>query len=164
MGLVNTGVLTLRNSAWTRLFLQRWWTGPPPGRDAQVDTAQGWRAQCDQDAFDSLYSHYLRQEEAAVAAGGGGPVAEAERISAMVRVLPMRALNSHPPAMVHQQRGDPVLHLMGETTALRRAAFRRAWEEEGGVCAAAAAGAPLPAQLGLHREALQDIARYGDRI
>jgi hypothetical protein len=147
MGLLNTGVLLLRNSAWTRAFLQDWWSGPPG--------AQDWRGQCDQDAFDGLYAHYLRRgEETGLAA------AEAEDFASKVRVLPMRALNSHPPAMVHQRPGDPVLHLMGESTALRRAAFRRAWAD--GVCAAAAAapGTQTPVQLGLHRGALQDIARY----
>jgi hypothetical protein len=144
MGLLNTGVLVLRNSAWTRTFLEQWWSGPPGTQD--------WRGQCDQDAFDGLCAHYLRREQEEEAA------ADAEGVASKVRVLPMRALNSHPPAMVHQRPGDPVLHLMGESTALRRAAFRRAWAD--GVCAAAASEAQMPAQLGLHREALQDIARY----
>jgi hypothetical protein len=67
----------------------------------------------------------------------------------------MDRLNSHPPAMLHQQAHNQVLHLMGETTPLRTAVFRRALHA---VCDARSGGI-LPPQLGVTREAILDIAR-----
>lgn len=150
MGLINTGVLLLRNTPWMRRFLHQWWYGPHsvPG-DALLDASSSssgaaWRQVCDQDAFDRLYTHYTNTW------APGDP-----RVSEKVKVLPMDALNSHPPAMVHQRPESSVLHLMGEHTALRRELFRRAW---GNVCAARSGGV-LPLQLGLKREVLLSYAR-----
>jgi len=162
MGLINTGVLLLRNTTWMRGFLNQWWYGPhsAPGggggglednsMNSSAITASSasiarWRHVCDQDAFDRLYAHYTNTWTP------GSP-----RIAEKVKVLPMDALNSHPPAMVHQRPESAVLHLMGEHTALRRELFRKAWTN---VCAARSGGV-LPLQLGLKREVLLNHARY----
>lgn len=146
MGLINTGVLLLRNTPWLKVFLNQWWYGPhsAPGRVVDAEASRKWRSVCDQDAFDKLYSHH------ALSGTQGSPL-----MTDKVLVLPMDALNSNPPAMLHQKSESPVLHLMGEATALRRELFRRAW---GNVCAARSGGV-LPAQLGLHREILLSYAR-----
>lgn len=145
MGLINTGVLVLRNTPWLRQFLYYWWYGPP-GRDA--NNGREWRSVCDQDAFDRLYSYYASLEAA--------DPSRAPKISDKVRVLAMDALNSHPPAMLHQHEHNPVLHLMGETTAMRRELFRLAWSSS--VCGARTGGI-LPVQLGLNREVILSYAR-----
>jgi len=161
MGLINTGVLLLRNTPWMRRFLHQWWYGPHsmPGSaddDSSISSASStssasWRNVCDQDAFDRLYAHYTNTW-----------TPESPRMSDKVKVLPMDALNSHPPAMVHQRPESAVLHLMGEHTALRRELFRKAWTN---VCAARSGGI-LPLQLGLKREVLLNYARviYGDAV
>ena len=46
-GYINTGVLLVRNNAWSRWFLNEWWNG----HDRSVF--------CDQDAFDLLYTNYI---------------------------------------------------------------------------------------------------------
>jgi hypothetical protein len=148
MGLVNTGVLVLRNTAWSRQFLAQWWYGihspdQEPGDAQQLE----WRSQCDQDAFDRLYAYVTKNTGAR----------EQQDVSTKIKILPMDAINSHPPAMLHQHPHNPVLHLMGETTALRRRAFQWAWTQ--GVCGPWQDGAPQK-QLGLNRTTLQNIARY----
>lgn len=140
MGLINTGVMILRNSAWTRDFLSRWW--------AVVDRNK----RCDQDAFDVLYAQYKRGEVEANAQLGDVPLEDA------IKILPMGALNSHPPAMLHQQSDSQVLHLMGESSAMRASAFKFAFKR---VCDAVERKSPLEEQLGLNRSTLLSIARYG---
>ena len=147
LGLANTGVMLLRNTPWMGQFLRDWWYGP----SSTASSSPQWRKQqCDQDAFDRLYAHYT-------AARKGDHNSQADDIATKVRVLPMDALNSHPPATLHQHEDSAVLHLMGEETAVRSAVFRRGWAE--GVCATQSrAGASYPPQLGLHRQVLQNIA------
>ena len=154
MGLINTGVLMARNTPWVRDFLARWWYGHEHGYRSGTVTAQRaqqtglqWRSVCDQEAFDRLYAWYIQQQ--------GDTSVAANLIAQKVRVLPMHALNSHPPAMLHQQATHRVLHLMGEASALRREVFRTAWSS---VCAARSGGV-LPPQLGVHREVLLNTAR-----
>jgi len=144
MGLVNTGTLLLRNTPWLRDFLRQWWYGPG-GSMGNTAASELWRSVCDQDAFDRLYSHYSATWRE------GMP-----RISDKVKVLPMDAINSHPPAVVHQRAENAVLHLMGEDTAMRRELFRRAW---GTVCAARSGGVLAP-QLGLNKNILLLYARW----
>lgn len=62
----------------------------------------------------------------------------------------MNALNSHPPAMLHQSEEDPVLHLMGEVTSMRSAIFLKGLQA---VCTARSGGI-LPNQLGLKRDVI----------
>lgn len=128
MGLINTGVLLLRNTAWTRRFISEWWSGPYRYNDSDESyrtRQRDWRSsQCDQDAFDRLYSHYSLSENS--------NVDRENAISVRVKVLPMDALNSHPPATLHHQPHAPVLHLMGETSEMRRRVFHRAWHS--GIC------------------------------
>lgn len=127
-GLINTGLLVLRNSEWTKNFLLQWLS--------IADT----KTVCDQIAFDQVY----RQR-----------VALGESLSDDIAILPMNFLNSFPPAMLHQQDSDPVLHLMGETSAMRSAAFATAWNA---ICDAKDQGVLAP-QLGLSRNKLLKIAR-----
>lgn len=142
MGLINTGVLVIRNSPWARRFLEQWWYGPANGD-------VGWRdSQCDQDAFDRLYAQYAAQQPSGYGERDG------TRTVKEILVLPMDALNSHPPATLHQKSHNVILHLMGESTDMRRKAFQHAWEK--GLCGAGET--PLP-QLGLQRSVLQDMAR-----
>lgn len=150
MGLINTGVLVLRNTPWLQQFLHYWWYGPPIG-----PSGIHWRSVCDQDAFDRLYSYYASLETGTGTATPSN-FATATRISEKVKVLPMDALNSHPPAMLHQQAHSPVLHLMGEATAMRRELFRLAWSTS--ICGARSGGV-LPPQLGLNRDVILSFAR-----
>ena len=201
MGLINTGVLVLRNTAWMRRFLAEWWDGPTvvgpninnnnmnTGLGANKGHGQKWRAsQCDQDAFDQLYSHYARintNTNTNTNAGAGKGKMRHNKIktdedkdkdevviSTRVKVLSMDALNSHPPATLHQQPHSPVLHLMGESAEMRRRVFQQAWHL--GVCAsvktqadAVVSNAKLfrpQQQLGISRRALQAIARWSELI
>ena len=145
MGLINTGVLVLRNTPWLRQFLHYWWHGPPVEGSP---SGREWRSVCDQDAFDRLYSYFASLEATGPSTVG--------KISEKVKVLAMDALNSHPPAMLHQRAHSPVLHLMGEATAMRRELFRLAWSTS--ICGARSGGV-LPAQLGLNREVILAFAR-----
>jgi hypothetical protein len=221
MGLVNSGFMVLRNTAWLRGFLREWWYGPRELReqllkahaqgqgqgqagvnigvragtgknaslhgggsnssaaaaaatanDVDADTiAAGvaWRRSlCDQDAFDKLFA--LRAYRSSPTStsrsinSSSGMEEKKEKkekkedddsVRIKIKVLPMDALNSHPPAMLHQQDSSPVLHLMGESTALRSSVFRAAW---GSVCAARSGGV-LPLQLGADRAALLRFGR-----
>lgn len=137
MGLINTGFLILRNTPWMRSFLHDWWY-------SAVDKT----IVCDQDAFDQLYARYSNREEKEQQ-HEAQPL-HADSIRRKVKVLPMDALNSHPPATLHQQDSNRVLHLMGETTSLRTAVFRKGFQN---ICAARSGGV-LPAQLGLRRDVL----------
>ncbi len=136
MGLMNTGFMLLRNTPWTREFVSRWWGVADRG------------TVCDQDAFDLLYKQYVSEEKSS----GSSSVAS---IGDKVRILSMDRLNSHPPAMLHQEPHNPVLHLMGETSAMRTAVFRRAFTA---VCEARSGGV-LPPQLGISRQVLLSTAR-----
>lgn len=106
MGLINTGVLVLRNTPWMRLFLHHWWYGPHStpelesggGSSEAAEASRQWRSVCDQDAFDRLYSLYAQ------VAGPPDPDSP-YRISDKVKVLAMDAINSHPPR--DQQPGAP---------------------------------------------------------
>jgi hypothetical protein len=92
---VNSGAMIIKNNAWSRNFLQEWYEFA----DRHFF--------CDQDQFDKLYI--------------------ANRVSKnydkYIAVLPPDALNSDPPAMNRQKPFNQVLHLMGETTAIRQVAF-----------------------------------------
>jgi hypothetical protein len=220
MGLINSGFLVLRNTAWLRGFLSEWWYGPRELRGQLLEAhahAQGqgqgqgqagvsigasarknaslhgggcngsaaaatanevdadtvaagvaWRrSMCDQDAFDKLFAlRALRStttsSTSSTSTSSSGREAKKEQkeedgdsVRIKIKVLPMEALNSHPPAMLHQQDSAPVLHLMGESTALRASVFRAAW---GSVCAARSGGV-LPLQLGVDRAALLRFGR-----
>lgn len=130
MGLINTGVLIVRNSPSARAFLRRWWT--------IADRTHT----CDQDAFDMVFKEHLaietnrknnRGKRRSDDGGSGSGSRSAPYDNGMslmspieerIRVLPMNALNSHPPAKLRQQPQDPVLHLMGESVNLRKTVFR----------------------------------------
>lgn len=92
-GVANTGCFIVKNSAWSRAFLSTWWTS--------FDKTQGH----DQTFFDRLYKSL--------------PPAERSHIT----ILPVNVLNSMPPPMLLQSPGDGVLHLMGESTELRKRVF-----------------------------------------
>eukprot|EP00981_Chlorochromonas_danica_P003343 scaffold644_cov168-Ochromonas_danica.AAC.35 len=125
LGLINSGVLILRNTEWSRALLDAWW-----------QVANRTKV-CDQDAFDLLYRQWTTEEKK------------------KVKLLATDALNSHPPAWKHIADHNAVLHLMGESAALRAQVFRKAFLF---VCAARSGGM-LQKQLGIDRQFIQDKAR-----
>jgi hypothetical protein len=133
-GYINSGMLLLRNTLWTREFLQRWWT--------VADRSNI----CDQDAFDELYHLY------AVESNQNNN--KQYDFNKKIVVLPRDALNTDPPATLKLLPHNQVLHLMGESTSYRTAIFGKAFHS---ICEARTGGI-LPAQLGLHRKLLHDNA------
>ena len=135
LGLINTGVMILRNTQWTRSLLAKWWTVAEHQRTAV----------CDQDAFDMVYQELLREQ--ALEKGEKGTVDK-------IVILSTDALNSHPPAWMHQTPSNAVLHLMGESSLFRAAVFRKGFSA---VCAARSGGMLLT-QLGLDADTMLDFA------
>jgi len=109
---------------------------------------------CDQDAFDQLYTLYSNREEQEQLTSTSPKEPSRDSIRHKVKVLPMDALNSHPPATLQQKDSNRVLHLMGEVTSLRKMVFRKGFKN---ICAARSGGV-LPAQLGLRRDVLTRYA------
>ena len=155
-GYINSGFLLVRNSAWLRSFLQRWW-------DA-ADRA----TVCDQDAFDIVYTAYSREEKEREEKKrardrdekGVSDATAAATLAELIRMLPRDALNTDPPASLRQKPENQVLHLMGESTALRVEVFRQGWQQVCKSISSSTAGGNsggnsnmevLPSQLGLHR-------------
>lgn len=136
-GYLNSGFLIMRNTAWLRDFVRKWWT--------VVDRT----VKCDQDAFDILYESYqaLHQQ----GDEGIGNIRE------KVAILDRDALNSDPPAMTNQKDYNQVLHLMGEITPQRRAVFSKAFTS---ICETTLSpnSSNLPIQLGVNREFLLESA------
>jgi tetratricopeptide (TPR) repeat protein len=97
--LVNSGTVLIKNSNWSRKFLNDWWT---------FATRKFFS---DQEQFDLLYE------------------AKREEYKDKVAVLPPDALNSDPPAMTRQKPYNQVCHLMGEHTPYRVKAFGSAFKE-----------------------------------
>ncbi len=95
-GLANTGCFIIRQSAWSEMFLRRWWE--------EFDHSLAH----DQIFFDRLYKK-LGSEAAA-----------------HIVILPSTSLNSVPPAEATLRAEDPVLHLMGVEAKLRENIFHRA--------------------------------------
>jgi len=142
-GYLNSGFLLLRNSEWTRKMLRDWWASP--------DTAGKDRATlCDQDAFDLLYANYASKEKYKLQG-----LDDSLPLQETIRVIRIDALNSKPPATIHQQAHNQVLHLMGESTSFRKAAFALAYEN---ICIAHGEEGILATQLGLTRGRLQALA------
>lgn len=103
-------MLICKNTDWLYTFLTRWWS---IGNDESSNSGL-----CDQDAFDLLYQQYINESE-----DGYDKIL----VSKAVAILRYDALNSHPPAMLHQQPHNQVLHMMGECSAVREEVFRTAW-------------------------------------
>ena len=135
-GYINSGFLLVRNTAWARTFLERWWN--------IVDRSQV----CDQDAFDMVYSEYNQSEKL------HQPIGAEQAVGAKVAILRRDALNTDPPATLRQQPHNQVLHLMGESSDFRAEVFRQALSA---ICDARTGGV-LPAQLGLYRKYLEKLA------
>ena len=214
-GLLNSGVLLVRNSLFMRRFLRQWWGDAGDEEDAMfeslADTSGGrLRGQlCDQHAFDLLFQRYAQVENlvrhyrarrpdqglpstlfrlvhvlqteapqthsadlpdvnallelaecytnliglwgASASARDGGVLSPTLRDA--LRVLPLAAVNSHPPAMFYQRPEAQFLHLMGEADGYRRRVFRRGWAA---VCAHfnTSKSVSLPPQLGCDQVAL----------
>ena len=137
-GLINSGFFILRNSVWTRNFLDRWWN--------TVDRT----LLCDQDAFETVYRQITSEERRA----NGALEFEGTTLERLVTILPRDALNSDPPASIHQKPHNQVLHLMGESSALRSFLFREAMVN---MCGSLSGGV-VPVQLGLTRRKLTTLA------
>ncbi len=153
-GYINSGFLILRNSEWTRRFLQDWWE------------VSDRREVCDQDAFDAIYTQYVvREQEQRRRRAKLGQTAQTvgepdtTRIEERVRILRRDALNSDPPATLRQRPHNQVLHLMGESTRVRRELFRSAFQT---ACGAALAEEEddryVPSQLGLSQSRMYEKA------
>jgi hypothetical protein len=110
MGYINSGVMLVRNTRWSRMFLQQWWV------IADKDSI------CDQDAFDMLYSKLMKEESRSNLYRDPSNISPLSVVN-KIKILPMDALNTHPPAMTYQLEYNQVLHLMGETSRMRQAVF-----------------------------------------
>ena len=104
-GAANTGCIIARVSAFTRLFLSQWWGEAPRRLDGM-----------DQHAFQQLYQ----------ALPGG------ER-DKLIALLPPSAVNSDHPVWLMHTPQNPVLHLVGMNSVVRRAVFRGAFRQLCGV-------------------------------
>ena len=104
-GVANTGFFIIKNSSWSRRFVSQWW---------QEDNATRASAH-DQIYFDRLYKRYLKEN----------PIETHRHIV----ILPTRALNSMPPALLQLAESDRVLHLMGEKDELREVVFSYALQQ-----------------------------------
>jgi hypothetical protein len=145
MGYINSGVMLLKNTKWTRAFLSEWWI--------VADKSYV----CDQDAFDMVLSKRIKEAE--VTRGAQGQESELKKL----KVLDMSVLNSHPPAVAYHGEKSQVLHLMGEVTAMRSAIFLHALNNVCNSLSASTRGSPeleptIPKQLGINRELLQNTA------
>ena len=143
-GYINSGMLLLRNTEWTRTFLSRWWNA------ADRSTV------CDQDAFDIVYSQYANEEQIENKNNNvsGMQQPTGQEIATKINILRRDALNTDPPATLKMLPHNQVLHLMGESTSYRTAVFQAAFKS---ICDSRTGGI-LPAQLGLHRKLLADLA------
>lgn len=83
--LINSGSVMVRNTAWARDFLSRWWTFANRTMFS------------DQEQFDMLYKQELDND----------PL-----LRDKVVILQPDAINSDPPAMTQQKEHNQVLHLM----------------------------------------------------
>ena len=98
-GVANTGCFIVRNTEWTRAWLERWW------QDFDHTEAH------DQIMFDRLYKRQLPES--------------AEHIA----ILPAHVLNSVPPASLFQEEDHRILHLMGNPDDLRARIFKAGFTE-----------------------------------
>ena len=126
--LINSGVVIVKNSAWSRAFLKEWWT------------FKSRTLYSDQEQFDLLY-------KAKYAELG---------LDRKVVILPPDAINSDPPAMTMQKPYNQVLHLMGEHTMFRVRVFENGLRELCSHLSMILGPSNIPVrrQLGLHRENL----------
>lgn len=102
---INSGVILVRNSRWTRSFLWQWWT-----------TANRV-LYSDQEQFDLMYTSLLKTHSLGDSMSLRAPITE------YIDILPPATMNSNPPAMVRQGVHDNVLHLMGEHDRYRARVF-----------------------------------------
>lgn len=98
--IANTGMMIIRNDPWSSAFLQRWW-----------DNHNSDGAECDQHVLNKLIEG-LSDEDA-------GKVA----------IVPAKLVNSVWPAIRNFEESDPILHLMGETNAVRERIARHIVED-----------------------------------
>jgi hypothetical protein len=94
--LINSGCIIVRNSRWSRTFLNEWWE------------LADRRLYSDQEQFDLLFEKRRRE---AIRSGGIKPSAFLDKVA----ILPPHRLNSDPPAMSKQRPGHQCLHLMVST-------------------------------------------------
>ncbi|RYH14979.1 hypothetical protein EON65_32610 [archaeon] len=128
-GLMNSGFMIIKNTPWSRQFLQQWWTV------ADRSTV------CDQDAFDLLYQQFSDNDKA------------------KVRILATDALNSHPPAWKHFSSTSGVLHLMGESANYRAVVFHQAFQSVCQAKAGGILRKQLSLSLDYLQDAAKDIYR-----
>lgn len=96
--LINSGCIIVKNSQWSRSFLNEWWE------------LADRRLYSDQEQFDLLFEKRRRE---AIRSGVG-----LSSFLDKVAILPPHRLNSDPPAMSKQRPGHQCLHLMVRPTLL----------------------------------------------
>jgi tetratricopeptide (TPR) repeat protein len=101
--LVNSGSVIVKNSKFSRTFLNDWWNFA----DRKLFS--------DQEQFDMLYKS--KQSELS------------NKYTNKFIILPPDAINTDPPAMTKQKNFNQVLHLMGEHTPYRAKVFKSAYQE-----------------------------------
>lgn len=140
MGFINTGTMIIRNTIWMRRFILNWWN------------IADKKKVCDQDAFDMLYSLYAANKSCTLSIDCHKD--DSKLIHSKISILPMNVINSHPPVMTHQNINDPIMHLMGEITELRKVVFKRAFDN---ICMTHF-NITVPVQLGVSRQEVLSIA------
>lgn len=118
--MANTGFMVVRNSAWSVSFFDRWWSlkGSP-------------HTSCDQHVLNLLLQQLATYGDS----------------SQKVRIVAASLLNSKWPVLDHFHAGDPVLHLMGETSETRTAVAEYLVD---GVCGSSLRGSDVLTDVSSH--------------
>lgn len=93
-GVANTGSLILKNTAWSRDYLKKWWNN------------YDHKKAHDQIFFDVLYKSMYPE------------------VKSHIVILPTDEINSTPPAPIYQLDTNVVLHLMGQRNDFRTTIFQ----------------------------------------
>ena len=167
MGVVNSGLFIVKNTLWSRNFLQKWldiksadsmFSKPPPPNLPNSEPTRNKTKPLeinimDQLAFDKAYRSLL------------------PGIVEHIMILRSDALNSNFPAWRYQQQYNQVLHLAATSNMLRRRAFKQGLEAvcghvdfyqvahmmEGDERGDSAVTTELPQQIGLSRDSLMAL-------
>ncbi len=109
-GVANTGCMIVRNTVWSKHFLKDWWYGHTRyNGEVNTNIDENFTHHIiahDQYYFDRLYRSLSISDQS------------------HIFILPTEALNSVPPAHLHQSSNHQVLHLMGQANELRAETFK----------------------------------------
>lgn len=133
---MNSGALILKNSKFTRQFLDRWW-----GYDDdylkdhenfhKTLVRKYYNVFGEQSQLHAVYKWYEKQESklAATKKKKSKKNAYASGDFNKITVLPSDSINSHNPAFLFQKDSNSVLHLMQDIAAVRTRAFKLAFDD-----------------------------------